>query len=60
MKLILAGATGQIGRILLRDFARDNHITSSHDIVLLTRSTAPATLPPETRPSLQPRRPFPS
>jgi uncharacterized protein (TIGR01777 family) len=33
MKLILAGATGQIGRILLRDFARDN----LHDIIVLTR-----------------------
>jgi len=35
MKLILAGATGQIGRILLRDFLRDT--TASHDLVVLTR-----------------------
>ena len=38
MKLILAGATGQIGRILLRDFIRDNH--ASHELIVLTRDPA--------------------
>jgi uncharacterized protein (TIGR01777 family) len=41
MKLILAGVTGQIGRILLRDFIRDT--SASHDLVVLTR--APASFP---------------
>ncbi len=41
MKLILAGATGQIGRILLRDFLRDT--TATHNLVVLTRY--PSTFP---------------
>jgi len=38
VKLILAGATGQIGRILLRDFLRDP--SASHELVVLTRDPA--------------------
>jgi hypothetical protein len=43
MKLILAGATGQIGRILLRDFTREN----THELVVLTRE--PMRVPSATR-----------
>jgi uncharacterized protein (TIGR01777 family) len=58
MKLILAGATGQIGRILLRDFIRDT--SASHDLVVLTRDpsafpsshfTSPLTTNPATLPA---------
>jgi len=53
MKLILAGATGQIGRMLLRDFTAENTTSGSaatpHDIVLLTRSAASAALLPEAK-----------
>jgi uncharacterized protein len=43
MKLILAGATGQVGRIILRDFARDN----AHELVVLARDLTAA--PDEAR-----------
>jgi uncharacterized protein (TIGR01777 family) len=43
MKIILAGATGQVGRVLLRGFAREN----AHDLVILTR--APSASSPEVR-----------
>jgi uncharacterized protein len=43
MKLILAGATGQVGRTLLRDFAREN----AHELVVLTRD--PSAVPDEAR-----------
>jgi uncharacterized protein YbjT (DUF2867 family) len=54
MKIILAGASGQIGRILLRDFAREN----IHDLVVLTRdptafSTAAVTSASTTSPAMQ-------
>lgn len=47
MKLILAGATGQIGCMLLRHFASDTATATPHDIVLLTRFTS--ALPPEAK-----------
>ncbi len=52
MKLVLAGASGQIGRILLRDFVSENaeeNGSQAHDIVLLTRSLSSASLPLEAR-----------
>jgi Predicted nucleoside-diphosphate sugar epimerase len=45
MKLILAGATGQIGRMLLRDLAGERD--ASHELIMLTRATK--SLPAETR-----------
>jgi uncharacterized protein len=54
MKIILAGASGQIGRILLRDLAREN----IHDLVVLTRDpsafpTAAVSSASKTSPALR-------